>query len=165
MASANQTPGGYKFAPLVACYFAMLPNKKSSGVRLAPINRREFNGSAFISPFRVKSKGCTFRRREKSARSYRSYGVAIYCIISTRLRVSLVQLIALGIGSSRLPPSEVTYCVGDSVQHTIGGGWGVSPTPLFYWQIRSTWCVCVCVFFPFILDFNGRTSRGHTGRR
>ena len=21
-------------------------------------------------------------------------------------------------------------------------------------------CVCVCVFFPFILDFNGRTSRG-----
>ena len=23
----------------------------------------------------------------------------------------------------------------------------------------------VCVFFPFILDFNGRTSRGHTGRR
>ena len=27
-------------------------------------------------------------------------------------------------------------------------------------------CVCVvCVFFPFILDFNGRTSRGHTGRR
>ena len=28
-------------------------------------------------------------------------------------------------------------------------------------------CVCVCVFFPFILDikFVGRTSRGHTGRR
>ena len=27
-------------------------------------------------------------------------------------------------------------------------------------------CVCVCVFFfPFILDFNRRTSRGHTGRR
>ena len=27
--------------------------------------------------------------------------------------------------------------------------------------------VCVCVFFPFILDikFVGRTSRGHTGRR
>ena len=25
--------------------------------------------------------------------------------------------------------------------------------------------VCVCVFFPFILDFNGRTSRGHTVRR
>ena len=24
-------------------------------------------------------------------------------------------------------------------------------------------CVCVCVFFPFILDINGRTSRGHTG--
>ena len=24
-------------------------------------------------------------------------------------------------------------------------------------------CVCVCVFFPFILDFNGRTGRGHTG--
>ena len=21
----------------------------------------------------------------------------------------------------------------------------------------------LCVFFPFILDFNGRTSRGHTG--
>ena len=27
------------------------------------------------------------------------------------------------------------------------------------------WCVCVCVFFPFILDINGRTSRGHTGGR
>ena len=27
--------------------------------------------------------------------------------------------------------------------------------------------LCVCVFFPFILDikFVGRTSRGHTGRR
>ena len=24
---------------------------------------------------------------------------------------------------------------------------------------------CVCVFFPFILDINGRTSRGHTGGR
>ena len=30
-----------------------------------------------------------------------------------------------------------------------------------------TVCVCVCVFFPFILDikFVGRTSRGHTGGR
>ena len=28
-------------------------------------------------------------------------------------------------------------------------------------------CVCVCVFFPFILDikFIGRTSRGHKGGR
>ena len=28
-------------------------------------------------------------------------------------------------------------------------------------------CVCVCVFFPSILDikFVGRTSRGHTGGR
>ena len=28
-------------------------------------------------------------------------------------------------------------------------------------------CVCVCVFFPFILDieFVGRSSRGHTGGR
>ena len=26
-------------------------------------------------------------------------------------------------------------------------------------------CVCVCVFFPSILDINGRTSRGHTGGR
>ena len=25
--------------------------------------------------------------------------------------------------------------------------------------------VMCCVFFPFILNFNGRTSRGHTGRR
>ena len=25
--------------------------------------------------------------------------------------------------------------------------------------------VCVCVFFPSILDINGRTSRGHTGGR
>ena len=39
-------------------------------------------------------------------------------------------------------------------------------------SIRKTLCLkllmmkaCVCVFFPFILDFNGRTSRGHTGRR
>ena len=30
----------------------------------------------------------------------------------------------------------------------------------------SSTCVCVvCVFFPFILDINGRTSRGHTGGR
>ena len=26
-----------------------------------------------------------------------------------------------------------------------------------------TVCVCVCIFFPFILDINGRTSRGHRG--
>ena len=25
--------------------------------------------------------------------------------------------------------------------------------------------VCMCVFFPFILDIDGRTSRGHTGGR
>ena len=25
--------------------------------------------------------------------------------------------------------------------------------------------VCVCAFFPFILDISGRTSRGHTGGR
>ena len=29
----------------------------------------------------------------------------------------------------------------------------------------AAFIMCVCVFFPFILDFNGRTSRGHTGRR
>ena len=31
----------------------------------------------------------------------------------------------------------------------------------------SVWSLCVCVFFPFILDikFVGRTSRGHTGGR
>ena len=33
------------------------------------------------------------------------------------------------------------------------------------WHV--TLCVCVCVFFPFILDikFVGHTSRGHTGGR
>ena len=32
-------------------------------------------------------------------------------------------------------------------------------------QRRKSKVVCVCVFFPFILDikFVGRTSRGHTG--
>ena len=32
-------------------------------------------------------------------------------------------------------------------------------------MILITVCVfvCVCVLFPFILDINGRTSRGHTG--
>ena len=31
----------------------------------------------------------------------------------------------------------------------------------------GVFCVCVCVFFPFILDvkFIGCTSRGHTGGR
>ena len=29
------------------------------------------------------------------------------------------------------------------------------------WRIK----MCGCVFFPFILDFNGRTSRGHTEGR
>ena len=38
------------------------------------------------------------------------------------------------------------------------------------WLMSSSFlqmCVCVCVFFPFILDikFVGRTSRGHTGGR
>ena len=32
---------------------------------------------------------------------------------------------------------------------------------------RDKYCVCVCVFFPFILDikFVGHASRGHTGGR
>ena len=34
------------------------------------------------------------------------------------------------------------------------------------WSNGKCVCVCfLCVFFPFILDFNGRTSRGHAGRR
>ena len=34
-------------------------------------------------------------------------------------------------------------------------------------QLMYQVCVCVCVFFPSILDmkFVGRTSRGHTGGR
>ena len=34
-------------------------------------------------------------------------------------------------------------------------------------QAGTAICVCVCIFFPFILDikFVGRTSRGHTGGR
>ena len=32
-------------------------------------------------------------------------------------------------------------------------------------HICLNFTLCVCVFFPFILDFNGSTSRGHTGRR
>ena len=38
---------------------------------------------------------------------------------------------------------------------------------LFSCTIFHQSCVCVCVFFPFILDikFVGRTSRGHTGGR
>ena len=36
-----------------------------------------------------------------------------------------------------------------------------------YTVVQQYVCVCVCVFFPFILDikFVGRTSRGHTGGR
>ena len=34
-------------------------------------------------------------------------------------------------------------------------------------EVEFRVCVCVCVFFPFILDIKlvGRTSRGHTGGR
>ena len=42
---------------------------------------------------------------------------------------------------------------------------GLLITVINTYGIFYTVCVCVCVFFPFILDFNGRTSRGHTGRR
>ena len=49
--------------------------------------------------------------------------------------------------------------------------WGVGgvccQTLLFcsLFPVQQTTCVCVCVFFPFILDikFVGHTSRGHTG--
>ena len=37
---------------------------------------------------------------------------------------------------------------------------------VYAWSSRiARSCVCLCVFFPFILDikFVGRTSRGHTG--
>ena len=38
---------------------------------------------------------------------------------------------------------------------------------LSFYCRSSAMCMCVCVFFPFILDikFVGRTSRGHTGGR
>ena len=36
----------------------------------------------------------------------------------------------------------------------------------YYCYYSVSVCVCVfCVFFPFILDINGRISRGHTGGR
>ena len=35
----------------------------------------------------------------------------------------------------------------------------------YYSKFARMYLCVVCVFFPFILDFNGRTSRGHTGRR
>ena len=44
----------------------------------------------------------------------------------------------------------------------------ISPLSFFtVGRIMEGLCVCVCVFFPFILDikFVGRTSRGHTGGR
>ena len=42
-----------------------------------------------------------------------------------------------------------------------------SEVPIQYVLLHSSVCVCVCVFFPSILDikFVGRTSRGHTGGR
>ena len=51
--------------------------------------------------------------------------------------------------------------------------WGVGgvccQTLLFcsLFPVQQTTCVCVCVFFPFILDikFVGHTRRGHTGGR
>ena len=47
-------------------------------------------------------------------------------------------------------------CINNSDSRNTGG------TPDYD---SRNYSVCVCVFFPFILDFNGRTSRGHTGRR
>ena len=54
----------------------------------------------------------------------------------------------------------------------IGGIFGSDPVlnapvvyTVFFGGRYFVVCVCVCVFFPFILDikFVGRTSRGHTG--
>ena len=53
-----------------------------------------------------------------------------------------------------LPPIRISY--------------GKFITPVYTMQaIEGYTYVCVCVFFPFILDikFVGRTSRGHTGGR
>ena len=49
--------------------------------------------------------------------------------------------------------AEVTKYVGCAVASAVAG--------------CGELCVCVCVFFPFILDikFVGRASRGHTGGR
>ena len=46
------------------------------------------------------------------------------------------------------------------------GHWSVRDYVPFRHQIFGPNSVCVCVFFPFILDkFVGHTSRGHTGGR
>ena len=59
-----------------------------------------------------------------------------------------------------------------SPNEQCGGGGGMLPDfffcPLFPVQQTTSGigqCVCVCVFFPFILDINGRTSQGLTGGR
>ena len=58
---------------------------------------------------------------------------------------------------TELPGSTGSYISFIGVRLSIKGG-------LCFIEL---WCVCVCVFFPFILDikFVGRTSRGHTGGR
>ena len=45
--------------------------------------------------------------------------------------------------------------------------WSPPPYPCLCCSHLFSSCVCLCVFFPFILDikFVGRTSRGHTDRR
>ena len=67
-----------------------------------------------------------------------------------------------------------------SRMHRALGGWMLARAPAsraqglhhhgpryFNFPHFCTMCVCVCVFFPFILDikFVGRTNRGHTGGR
>ena len=53
-------------------------------------------------------------------------------------------------------------CSADHVQD-----WQPYPVDPYFCYMCVTMCVCVCVFFPSILDikFVGRTSRGHTGGR
>ena len=73
----------------------------------------------------------------------------------------LKLLLFLGAGS-------VIHAVGDEQDmRKIGGGCAVyyllhGSSSLTKLRQTPNVCVCVCVFFPFILDINGRTSRGHT---
>ena len=58
---------------------------------------------------------------------------------------------------------NIEFCT--YVLNTVHHGFLLRSELLCTWYYSTYWntavCVCVCVFFPFILDFNGRTSRGH----
>ena len=99
------------------------------------------------------------------------YPVDPCCLCYTHTHI-LILVLSVDTASLELYSSLDIYINRGEIRGTLCGiGFEYPPVggcvSTFFFHVQVECVLCVCVFFPFILDikFVGRTSRGHTGGR